>query len=118
MDSKALLYGIIGFLLGGFVVSLAATTIEEPASSSEQMSMAHMTEQLKEKRGASFDEAFIRNMIIHHEGAVEMAELSAQRAEHKEIKQLSTEIIGAQRQEITLMKQWQKDWGYGHAQDH
>lgn len=30
MDTKALLYGIIGFILGGLVVSIAATTFNKP----------------------------------------------------------------------------------------
>jgi len=31
MDTKALLYGIIGFILGGLLVSIAATTFDKPA---------------------------------------------------------------------------------------
>ena len=30
MDTKALLYGIIGFILGGLLVSIAATTFDKP----------------------------------------------------------------------------------------
>lgn len=30
MDTKALLYGLIGFFLGGLLVSIAATTFEKP----------------------------------------------------------------------------------------
>lgn len=30
MDTKALLYGIIGFILGGLLVSVAATTFDKP----------------------------------------------------------------------------------------
>jgi len=29
MDTKALLYGVIGFILGGLLVSIAATTFEK-----------------------------------------------------------------------------------------
>lgn len=32
MDTKALLYGIIGFILGGLLVSVAATTFDKPAA--------------------------------------------------------------------------------------
>ncbi|HET8709174.1 MAG TPA: hypothetical protein VFL85_02735 [Candidatus Saccharimonadales bacterium] len=31
MDTKSLLYGIIGFILGGLLVSIAATTFDKPA---------------------------------------------------------------------------------------
>ena len=30
METKPLLYGIIGFILGGLLVSIAATTFEKP----------------------------------------------------------------------------------------
>lgn len=113
MDSKPLLYGIIGFLLGGLLVSVAATTFDKPASS-----MEGMTASLQGKQGDEFDQAFITNMIEHHEGAVAMAKLSAGSAKHKEIKDLSKAIITAQEKEITEMKQRQKEWGYSDAPAH
>lgn len=32
MDTKPLLYGLIGFFLGGLLVSIAATTFDKPDS--------------------------------------------------------------------------------------
>ena len=110
MQTKPLLYGLIGFFIGGFVVSVAATTFEKDAPAANHSSS--MTMSLEGKTGDAFDEAFLAEMIVHHEGALDMAELSAKNAKHPEIKQLSTEIIAAQKREITQMKQWQKDWGY------
>jgi uncharacterized protein (DUF305 family) len=52
------------------------------------------------------------SMIEHHQSAVDMAKLSADQAEHEEIKQLSEQIIEAQEREIAQMRQWQQDWGY------
>jgi len=76
------------------------------------MTMDDMTADLKDKTGDEFDEAFIANMIAHHEGAVDMAKLSAKSAKHEEIKNLSNDIIAAQKKEIAEMKQWQIDWDY------
>lgn len=121
MQTKPLLYGLIGFFIGGLVVSLAATTFEKPqvtetnTSTMSSMSMDDMTADLKDKTGEDYDKAFIANMIAHHEGAVEMAKLSAKNAKHEEIKNLSTNIISAQEKEISEMKQWQMDWGYSSA---
>lgn len=118
MQTKLLLYGLIGFFLGGLVVSVAATTFDKPnhsttnSSSMSSMSMDDMTADLKDKTGDDYDKAFIASMIAHHEGAVEMAKLSAKNAKHSEIKQLSTDIISAQEKEIRQMKQWQMDWSY------
>ena len=85
---------------------------QQTANNHEEMSMSEMTEQLKNKTGDDYDKAFIEMMISHHEGAIDMAELSASRAKHDEIKQLSQAIITAQDKEIADMKQWQRDWGY------
>lgn len=120
MQTKPLLYGLIGFFLGGLLVAIAATTFNKPEqketadtnSSMSSMSMDDMTADLKNKTGDEFDEAFISNMIAHHEGAVEMAKLSNKNAKHQEIKTLSENIISAQEKEIAEMKQWQMDWGY------
>lgn len=120
MQTKPLLYGLIGFFLGGLLVAIAATTFNKPDqestantnSSMSSMSMDDMTADLKNKTGDEFDKAFISSMIAHHEGAVEMAKLSAKNAKHEEVKSLSNNIITAQEKEIAEMKKWQMDWGY------
>lgn len=72
--------------------------------------MMDMNAALRGKRGDDFDRAFLTEMIVHHEGAVEMAELALQNAKHQEIKDLASAIIAAQNKEIGDMKTWLKDW--------
>ena len=113
METKPLLYGLIGFFIGGLIVSLAATTLDKSATMpASDMSMSQMTGSLQGKQGDDFDQAFISAMIEHHQGAVDMAKLSASNAKHDDIKQLSLGVIAAQEKEIDQMKQWQIDWGY------
>ena len=88
------------------------TEQQSTATDHNSMSMMDMNKQLEGLSGDEYDKAFIEMMITHHEGAVDMAELSASRAKHDEIKQLSQAIITAQDKEIADMKQWQRDWGY------
>ena len=88
------------------------TEQQSTATDHNSMSMIDMNKQLEGLSGDDYDKAFIEMMITHHEGAVDMAELSASRAKHDEIKQLSQAIITAQDKEIADMKQWQRDWGY------
>ena len=57
------------------------------------------------------DVAFATAMIPHHQQAVEMAELAADRAESPEVRQLAEDIAGAQEPEIQTMTQWLEDWG-------
>ncbi|OGI79132.1 hypothetical protein A3F19_00325 [Candidatus Nomurabacteria bacterium RIFCSPHIGHO2_12_FULL_37_29] len=63
------------------------------------------------------DSHFIEQMIPHHEDAITMANLALTRAEHPEIKTLSTDIIKAQTEEITQMKKWYKTWFGNEAPD-
>lgn len=88
------------------------TEQQSTATDHNSMSMMDMNKQLEGLSGDDYDKAFIEMMITHHKGAVDMAELSASRAKHDEIKQLSQAIITAQDKEIADMKQWQRDWGY------
>ncbi len=115
METKPLTYGITGFLLGGLLVSIAATQFPDQNSSSNGLTMSQMAKNMEGKTGDEFDEAFLAGMIGHHEGALDMAKQSAGRAKHEEIKELSRNIIVAQESEIAKMKQWQKDWGYDTA---
>lgn len=114
METKPLLYGIIGLFIGGLVVSTAAT-MEKTSETTNDMLMSQMTNELKDKKGDAYDKAFLNSMIEHHEGALEMAKYSADNAKHAEIKDLSKEIITAQKEEISQMKQWRADWGYATA---
>jgi len=112
MDTKPLLFAIIGFLLGGFVVSVAATQLDEDnTASGAEMAMSQMSAGLTDKSGDDFDAAFLSAMIEHHEGAITMAELAETRAEHQQIRQLAQDVIAAQEGEIAQMKQWQQQWG-------
>lgn len=108
MQTKPLTYGIIGFLMGGLLVAIAATTFNKPKDDS----MDAMVSSLEDKKGDAYDAEFVSQMIMHHQGAIDMAKLSAKQAKHKEIKDLSRDIIKAQEKEIADMKHWQKMWGY------
>ncbi len=85
------------------------TVMSNQAMDMSQM-MADMNRALMGKTGDAFDKAFLSEMIVHHEGAVEMAKLAEQNAKHQEIKDLSSAIISAQNKEISDMKSWLKLW--------
>jgi len=62
---------------------------------------------------ASFNDAdvtFAQSMIPHHEQAVEMATLAADRADSDEVKDLASRIEAAQDPEIETMTGWLEDW--------
>ena len=64
------------------------------------LDMAAMSRQMVMPNGEYSDAAFVDSMVPHHEGAVEMAEVGLDNAEHEEIRQLSQNIIESQRAEI------------------
>ncbi|MBI5045121.1 MAG: DUF305 domain-containing protein [Candidatus Levybacteria bacterium] len=76
------------------------------------MTMEDMVEDLERKTGDDFDKLFISEMIEHHQGAIDMANLAKKSAKHDEIRSMADDIISAQTNEIDMMKKWQKEWGY------
>lgn len=58
----------------------------------------------------NIDAHFIEQMIPHHEGAIEMAELALARSSDERVRTLSQAIISAQTEEIENMRQWYWDW--------
>jgi uncharacterized protein (DUF305 family) len=54
--------------------------------------------------GEYSDERFIDAMVPHHQGAIEMAQVALENAEHPEILALAEEIVAAQETEIGQLK--------------
>lgn len=73
-------------------------------------SMQDMMQGLEGRAGDDFDKAFLLEMTVHHQGAVEMANEALKYAKHEEIKQLAREIIAAQEKEIKQMQDWKNAW--------
>ena len=52
------------------------------------------------------DVDFVRGMIPHHQGAIEMAEVQLKYGKDAKIRKLAKDIIKAQKSEIAMMKAW------------
>lgn len=57
-----------------------------------------------------YDHRFIDMMIVHHEGAILMAQDALLKANRPELKKLAQSIITGQQKEIDKMKQWRTMW--------
>lgn len=121
MDTKLLSVALAALIIGaggGYYIADSkeseALTMQDGSSVHGGMheEMSSMMMGLDGKTGDEFDKAFLSEMIVHHEGAVEMAQAALVSARHDEIKQMANEIISAQTREIQQMKDWQKSW-YG-----
>ena len=118
MNTNTVIVGIAALLIGlggGYFV----TNSQQPAPMVHNMgtTMKGMTAELENKEGAEFEQAFINDMIVHHEGAVAMAQMVLQKTQRPELVQLANDIISAQTREINMMREWNTIW-FGASSSH
>lgn len=124
MSNKRAILVIIGLfvlaaIFGGIILRRGVREAEQTsnATTTSQQTAAEPTKSdaqkfLEQYKGEDFDRIFIANMIAHHAGAIDMANLALQNAKHEELKTMAREIVNAQTKEIDQMKAWQQAWGY------
>ena len=74
--------------------------------------MANMEAKLNGLSGEAYDKEFLKQMILHHQQAVDMSKYADTNAKHQEVKDLAQAVISAQEKEIADMKSWQQKWGF------
>lgn len=99
-------------IIFGLVVYTKPVNNSEPAAYAYVDTTSSTYKQYSEMTGEMYDRSFIANMIVHHEGAVTMANLALENAKHQELKDMAKNIIADQEKEISQMTAWQKKWGY------
>ncbi|AHJ28936.1 DUF305 domain-containing protein [Nodularia spumigena CS-584] len=122
----ALSFVVLTSLSGGVLTACSTTSSENAnnpnttvteTSDSQQMQHGGMNHSMDlGPADASYDLRFIDGMIVHHQGAVVMAQEAQEKSQRPEIKELADEIIKAQNQEIAQMQQWRSAW-YPNAGD-
>lgn len=133
MNNDKLLFGAVGLILGiiltwvfavsavngnnfgmmrmmGIQSNNSAGMMNQNLDEDMHGAMEEMMSGLLNKNGDEFDQAFISEMIEHHQGAVGMANAALSSAQHQEIKDLAKSIIEAQTKEIDQMRAWQQAW--------
>ncbi|MBO9555033.1 DUF305 domain-containing protein [Cellulomonas sp.] len=88
--------------VGWTVAACAGTAPDAPAGSSAAVSAA---------RASEADVTFAQMMIVHHQGAVDMAALAPGRAGSQDVADLAARIEAAQQPEIDTMTGWLQEWG-------
>lgn len=81
----------------------AATVTDVYAPAMEQMHHAMMV-----KPTGDADVDFMREMIPHHQGAIDMAKIALDKAKDPEVRKMAQDIITAQEKEIAFMHEWLK----------
>jgi uncharacterized protein (DUF305 family) len=118
--NNMLLIIIITLIIGGslgFVLAKQTQPKEEAydmggmhTMSQMDHSMMGMMNELEDKSGKQLDKAFLEEMIVHHEGAVDMANIVLEKSENKELKDFANNIIETQSKEINQMNKWLDEW--------
>ena len=77
-----------------------------PADEAYGAAMERMQQDMPMDFTGDADVDFVRGMIPHHQGAIDMANVVITYGKDPEIKKLAEDIIAAQEEEIAFMRGW------------
>ena len=86
------------------------TMTSEPSSKSSTSVfdgvMSKMHKDMMIKPTGNVDVDFVKGMIPHHQGAIDMAKIVLKHGKDPAIRKLATDVIKAQESEIKMMQNW------------
>lgn len=87
-------------------------TMDAPDQSSSPSTQAFIDANAKMHKAMAIDFTgnadvdFVRGMIAHHQGAIDMAKVELEHGKDAEIRKLAQDVITAQEGEIRMMEEW------------
>lgn len=130
IDKKTLITAIIGFVIGVVLTLVVAGCMiggksrgvyrsqyrRDSMAKMHQMDngmhtmMQDMTSRMEGKTGDALDQTFLEDMIVHHQGAVDMAKMLQANTKRPELQKMATDIVTVQTKEIEMMQGWLTEW--------
>ena len=91
---------------GQMKMAMSASADAAPSSRAFEAAMQKMHRGMMVGYTGNTDVDFVKGMIPHHQGAIDMAKIELEYGKDPEIRKLADEIIKAQESEIAFMKAW------------
>lgn len=126
LRSSLLATAVTAILIGGFSLPAAAQqggqhpaghTAAQPKDGDSPSNAAYRASHDKMMKGmevpltGNADVDFVRNMIPHHQGAIDMAEVELAHGRNPALKKMARKMIADQKKEIAEMQAWLKKNG-------
>ena len=90
---------------------MSAGSVQSDSSAEFEQSNHKMHKDMMIKLSGDTDVDFVRGMIPHHQGAIDMAKIELKYGKDAETRKLAEDIIKAQEVEIAQMQAWLKARG-------